>query len=93
MEKSSLEEAVDGVDLYYDRENELYTAWDVETGVASCGSSRSEALAMLADALTLHESNVEPIEDEAAALRDLGLDPEEIEATREEHDDLPEFLY
>lgn len=64
------------------------TAKDLETGVASFGETKAKALAMLADALTLHEDDAEPIQDEDAFLRDLGIDLNDVEPTR----DKPEFL-
>ena len=60
-------------------EEDLVTATGLATGIAASGSSRSEALAMLADALELHEGGGEPIEDEDAFLRDLGIDPGELD--------------
>jgi predicted RNase H-like HicB family nuclease len=62
------------------------TARDTETGIASYGDTKSEALAMLAEALALDDrDDDEPLSD--AALRELGLDPED---TGEE--ELPEFM-
>lgn len=46
------------------REGEWFVARDEETGVASQGKSRTEALEKLADALRLHE---EPLPDDAGA--------------------------
>jgi|GEM_PF-500400 len=80
----------EGVEFIF--EDGLVTARDVESGVASCGDSKSEALSMLSEALELHESDEVTVEDEDAVLRDIGLDPEEIHAAREENDELPEFL-
>lgn len=67
----------EGVEFTY--EEELVTARDIETGVASSGKSKSEALAMLAEALALHEGGGEPIEDETEFLRDIGIDPDDID--------------
>lgn len=67
----------DGVTFTYD--DGLVTARDIETGVAASGSSKPIALARLADALRLHAGGGEPIEDEDAFLRELGIDPEEID--------------
>jgi predicted RNase H-like HicB family nuclease len=67
-----------GVEFTYD-EAGLVTAKDLETGIASCGESKAEALAMLAEALELHEGGGEPIEDEAAFLDEIGLDAEEFD--------------
>lgn len=57
----------------------LVTATDIETGVASCGDTKAEALAMLAEALELPAGGGEPIEDESAFLEEIGLDPDEID--------------
>ena len=61
----------DGVRFSY--EEGLVTAIDVETGVAASGESKPDALGELADALSLHEGGGEPIEDEDAFLREIGL--------------------
>lgn len=65
-----------GVEYTY--EENLVTATDIETGIASSGETKSEALAMLSEALELHEGGGEPIEDEEAYLRENGIDPDEI---------------
>jgi predicted RNase H-like HicB family nuclease len=67
-----------GVTFTYD-EAGLVTARDIETGIAARGETKSEALAMLAEALELHEGGGEPIEDESAFLREIGLDPDQID--------------
>jgi hypothetical protein len=48
---------------------------DEETGVASFGDIKSEALRMLAEALELREGDGEPVDDDG--LRETGLDPQE----------------
>lgn len=48
------------------------TAVDLETGVASFGDTKTEALRMLAEALELHEGGGEPVTDDD--LREWGLD-------------------
>jgi predicted RNase H-like HicB family nuclease len=54
-----------------------WSAVDEETGVASQGETRSEALANLDEAVALHKGEIgEPVTD--ADLRDLGLDPDEV---------------
>ncbi|MFB6229112.1 MAG: hypothetical protein ABEH88_11270 [Halobacteriales archaeon] len=68
-----------GVEFTYEDESGLVTARDIETGVASCGESKAEALAMLAEALALHEGGGDAIDDEEAFLREIGIDPAEIE--------------
>ncbi|MEE6210090.1 hypothetical protein U3A55_07980 [Salarchaeum sp. III] len=66
-----------GVEFTY--ENGLVTARDLETGVAASGDSKAAALAMLADALLLHEGGGEPIEDPDAFLRELDIEPSELD--------------
>lgn len=68
----------EGVEFLY--EEDLVTARDIESGVAASGETKAAALAMLADTLTLHEGGGEPIDDEAEFLREIGIDPERIEA-------------
>lgn len=58
-------------------EDDLVTATDLDSGVSSSGSSKAEALSMLAEALHLHEGGGEPIDDEDAFLREIGVDPTE----------------
>ena len=67
----------EGVEFTY--EDDLVTARDIETGVASSGNSKAAALAMLAEALALHEGGGNPIEDEDQFLRDIGIGPDEID--------------
>lgn len=81
----------EGVEFIHEDDG-LITARDIETGIASSGETKAEALTMLAEALTLHEGGGEPVEDEAAFLRDIGLDPDEIAEARAANDDFPEFL-
>lgn len=73
-----------------------WSAIDEETGVASQGETREKALRNLDEAVALHEGETgEPIdtpEAEREALRDLGIDPDEVATAREEGDGLPEFL-
>jgi predicted RNase H-like HicB family nuclease len=66
----------EGVRFSY--EEHLVTATDGETGVAASGDSKLDALAELADALTLHEGGGEEIEDEDAFLHEIGLDPSRV---------------
>lgn len=77
---STLSDDEDSV-VAFSVEEDLVTARDLATGIAASGESRSEALAMLADALELHEGGGEPIEDEEAFLRELGIDPDALEET------------
>lgn len=52
------------------------TAVDLETGVASFGDTKTEALRMLAEALELHEGGGVPVTDEG--LQEWGLDPDAV---------------
>ena len=70
-----------------DRE-EYWVAIDVETGVGGQGPTREAALAELDDAVALHRDAGTTIEDEAAMLEELGIDPDDVEPTNS----LPEFL-
>lgn len=62
----------EGVEFIHEDDGSL-TAVDLETGVASFGDTKSEALAMLTEALELHEGGGEPVTDDD--LEALGLDP------------------
>lgn len=69
------ESRADEVHLW--REDETWIAKDVETGVASQGDTREEALAMLDEAVALHEGDAgRPVTEED--LRELGIDPESV---------------
>jgi predicted RNase H-like HicB family nuclease len=68
-----------------------WSAIDEETGVASQGKTREEALENLDEAVALHRGEIgKPIEDEEGFLEDLGIDPDEV--TGENEEDLPPFL-
>ena len=72
-----------------------WTAVDEETGVASYGDTRPEALDILDEAVALYQSDEDSIEtqaEEREALRDLGIDPDEVSEAREEVDELPECM-
>lgn len=70
------------------RRKDYWVAIDAETGVGAQGPTRESVLDELDDAIALHESDGEPIEDEASILRELGIDIKAVEPTEE----LPEFL-
>jgi predicted RNase H-like HicB family nuclease len=54
-----------------------WSAIDEETGVASCGDTREEALEMLDEAVALHTGEAgEPVTDDD--LEELGLDPDKV---------------
>jgi len=76
-------------EIHLTKEGEWWVAEDVETGVASQGETRQEALEMLDEAVGLHNGEIgEPIEDEKAFLKEIGIDPDEVEPTQE----LPDFM-
>lgn len=78
------------------REGDWWVITDIETGVTTQGQTREEALKMLDEAVALYRGEVgesiDTPEEEAEILRELGLDPEEIETAREENDELPDFM-
>jgi hypothetical protein len=74
----------DGVEFVHEDDGRI-TARDLETGVASYGETKTEALRMLAEALELHEGGGEPVTE--ADLEAWGLD--DVEAGDRE---LPEFM-
>ena len=74
----------EGVEFIHEDEGQI-TARDLETGVASFGETKTEALRMLAEALELHEGGGEPVTD--ADLGEWGI--EDVELGNKE---LPEFM-
>ncbi|WP_430503968.1 type II toxin-antitoxin system HicB family antitoxin [Haloparvum sp. PAK95] len=77
MATTSGNDHADGVEFTY--EDDLVTARDIESGVAASGKSKPAALSRLADALTLYTGGGEPIDDEEAFLKDIGVDPDTVE--------------
>ncbi|MFU8866551.1 type II toxin-antitoxin system HicB family antitoxin [Natronococcus sp.] len=73
MASATRNDRSEGVEFVHEDDGTI-TAVDLETGVASFGDSKSEALAMLAEALELHEGGGEPVTDED--LEEWGLDPD-----------------
>jgi hypothetical protein len=74
----------EGVEFIQEDDGSI-TARDKGTGVASFGDTKAEALAMLADALMLHEGGGEPVTEED--LEEWGLDTDSDGA-----EELPEFM-
>lgn len=76
-----------------ENDGDRWTAIDRETGVASQGTSREEALENLDEAVALHRGeageSIETEQEERAVLRELGIDPDEV---MDESKDLPEFM-
>jgi len=77
-------------------DTDLWVAVDEETDVASQGGTRVDALENLDEAVALYKGEIgDPIEtweEEKEVLEDLGLDPDEVKKSREENDELPEFM-
>jgi len=75
---------------------ELWVATDIESGVASQGETRTAALENLDEALALHRGEtgdaLDSPEAEREVLRDLDIDPDEVEQAREDAEELPEFM-
>lgn len=86
MATASDEPNGEGVRFVHEDDGRI-TAVDEETGVASFGETKAEALHMLAEALELHEGGGEPVTDQE--LAEFGLDPED---EPDEPQELPEFL-
>lgn len=84
MASATRDNRSDGVTFVHEDDGSI-TAVDEETGVASYGDSKAEALRMLAEALELHDGGGEPVTDED--LRELGVEPDEFD-----DEDLPEFM-
>jgi hypothetical protein len=82
--KTREEPPEDGVEFIREEDGRI-TARDKETGVASYGDTKAEALRMLAEALELHDGGGEPVDDDD--LREFGLDPDD-----EGDEELPEFM-
>lgn len=84
MASTTRDNRADGVEFIYEDDGRI-TARDLETGVASYGETKPEALVMLAEALSLHTGEGEPVTDET--LREFGRDPENTDG-----ESLPEFM-
>lgn len=78
------------------REDDWWIARDVQVEVTSQGRTRAEALENLDEAVALHEGeigeSIDTPEEEREVLQELGIDPDEVEDAREDHDGLPEFM-
>ena len=93
MAKATRDDAADpGTIEFITEDDGTITAVDSETGLARGGDSRAHALAQLAEVLALKDGDGEPISDEKAVLSDLGIDPDAVAESREEHNELPEFM-
>lgn len=78
------------------QEGDHWIASDVETGVTTQGDSCTAALENLDEAVALYAGktgeSIDTLEAEREALRDLGIDPDDVDAARERNDELPDFL-
>ncbi|MUW15129.1 hypothetical protein GJ633_11035 [Halorubrum sp. CBA1125] len=84
MASATRDPSEEGVEFIHEDDGSI-TARDLETGVASFGDTKAEALRMLAEALDLHEGDGEPVTEDD--LEEWGL--EDAEPGDEE---LPEFM-
>jgi predicted RNase H-like HicB family nuclease len=75
MASTTRDEDNGGVEFVYEDDGRV-TAKDIETGVASFGDDRAEALRMLADALDAHHGEGESV-DETELAAELGLEVDE----------------
>lgn len=83
MASASKDSNGEGVRFVHEDDGSI-TAVDEETGVASFGDTKAEALRMLAEALELHEGGGKPVTDED--FEEWRLDPDTVEE-EEEHPD------
>lgn len=74
----------EGVEFIHEDDGSI-TAKDLETGVASFGDTKSEALRMLAEAIELHEGGGEPVTEE-------DLEEWALEDTEPGDKELPDFM-
>jgi predicted RNase H-like HicB family nuclease len=81
------------IELKEAEDTEGWVSTDLDTGVASQGETRMEALKNLDEAVELYlaDSEYDP-EEEREILEEIGLDPAEIEAAQEENRELPDFM-
>lgn len=84
MASTARDDRSEGVEFVHEDDGRI-TARDLETGIASYGETKAEALEMLAEALTLHEGGGDPVTNDD--LDAWGMDPES-----ENDDSLPEFM-
>lgn len=84
MSVDTAERREQGVEFIYEADGRI-TARDIESGIASYGETKAEALGMLAEALELHAGGGDPVSDED--LEAFGLAPDD----RDDRE-LPEFL-
>ena len=74
----------EGVEFIHEDDGSI-TAKDIETGVASFGDTKAEALRMLAEAIELHEGGGDPVTEE-------DLDEWGLENSEPGDEKLPDFM-
>jgi predicted RNase H-like HicB family nuclease len=82
------------IELEAAEDGDGWVSRDLDTGVASQGETKEEALQNLDEAVELYkrESEYDP-EEEREFMEEIGLDPERQAELREEHaGDLPAFM-
>lgn len=84
MASTARDDQSEGVEFIHEDDGSV-TARDIETGIASFGETKADAFAMLAEALSLHEGDGEPVTDED--LEEWGLNPD-----AEDDKPLPDFM-
>ncbi|MDZ7700879.1 MAG: hypothetical protein U5J98_01760 [Halobacteriales archaeon] len=89
MATKSARTKLEGRVEFYREPDGSVTAVDSKTGRARGGDTRGEAVRDLGEVLILLAGGGEPIEDEDAALREVGIDPDEIP---DDPEPLPDFM-
>lgn len=75
------------------KEDGIWVAKDMITGVASQGETHEKALENLEEAVNLHEGEESSDQKgEDRFLKDLGINPAEVKKAREENRNLPSFM-
>jgi predicted RNase H-like HicB family nuclease len=70
-----------------------WTAIDEDTGVASQGDTRTDALDNLDEAVALHTNDAtEPLDNEDEVLEELGIEPDAVNSAREMDRGLPDHM-
>lgn len=89
MATESARTKLEGRIVFHREPDGSITAVDSETGRARGGPTRGEALRDLGEVLILLAGDGEPVEDEEAALREIGVDPDGIP---DDPEPLPDFM-
>ena len=78
-------------DFELTREDSIWVARHIDTGVASHGDSPNDAVSMVIDAVHMHQQSHSPAPEayQRAMLRKLDIDPEEVSGKIDTPDDMP----